>query len=448
MKKILLFVIASIAFVACNDETAPTTNIVDKTFTLSVNKVTRAQFYEGDSIITLSKDEAVSVFDISEANRLFSIVSTDGAKVKISGSAKKSTNYSILAPYSEKYEFKDSYIKGLEVPAVQTPVANGFDPKAQYVFGVTTASETVTMRTMLPLMRVGVTIDGVDRIVFTPNHAERKAAGSFTIYASNGGSCVPVNTTPTVTLQASASAKIEKGKSYFFTVLPQTYTDGFTVTAVAADGKELYRIERRNDVSLMRSTVYDLCNIGDYKGTLAAADGTMREWVDLGLPSGTRWATENVTVDASASTLFAWGMTEALTDYIWDNYPYRGAATADDAATKLWGSNWKTPSMEQFAELANTQYCVWTHAEVNGQSGCKVTSISNGNSIFLPATGYAFGTEIISPLNGNYWTSSPRYGSTDTAYRFTFSMTESVSSGNVGQAYRYYGMALRPVAAQ
>jgi hypothetical protein len=60
---------------------------------------------------------------------------------------------------------------------------------------------------------------------------------------------------------------------------------------------------------------------------------------------------------------------------------------SDDAATVNWGSGWQMPSLEQCTELINSNYTTTTRTTLNGKNGRKITSKSNGNRIFLPATG-------------------------------------------------------------
>lgn len=161
------------------------------------------------------------------------------------------------------------------------------------------------------------------------------------------------------------------------------------------------------------------------------------DYVDLGLPSGTKWATCNV--GASKPTeygdYFAWGETKPKVDYSWETYKwcngsyksftkyctdsYYGTVdnkkvldAEDDAATANWGSAWRMPTREEQDELR--EGCDWEWVEdfngsgVNGQLG---TSKANGATIFLPAAGYRRGTGLsIAGSRGYYWSSSLREG--------------------------------------
>ena len=157
------------------------------------------------------------------------------------------------------------------------------------------------------------------------------------------------------------------------------------------------------------------------------------DYVDLGLPSGTKWATCNV--GASKPTeygdYFAWGETKPKEVYSWSTYKWcKGSDDSmtkycnkskygtvdnkkvldaeDDAATANWGSAWRMPTREEIEELLDG--CSWEWVEdfsgsgVNGRLG---TSKSNGATIFLPAAGYRNDSDLsIVGLSGYYWSSS------------------------------------------
>ena len=161
------------------------------------------------------------------------------------------------------------------------------------------------------------------------------------------------------------------------------------------------------------------------------------DYVDLGLPSGTLWATENIK-DAEGNDLyFAWGETCGYTaeqvkegKFVWDDYDFAPAdwddetnygikkynktdglmilEPKDDAATVNWGEEWKTPTNEQFEELM--AYTKYEWVEIDGVSGGKFTSTVEGYTdkfVFFPAVGYADDGEVdYVGQDGNYWSSS------------------------------------------
>jgi hypothetical protein len=118
-------------------------------------------------------------------------------------------------------------------------------------------------------------------------------------------------------------------------------------------------------------------------------------WVDLGLPSGTKWATYNVGTQEihGVGTRIAWGeiatkKTFSPSAYSLNNVElpsYAGDAKYD-LATAKWGEGWYTPTKEQWDELV--EHCDWDYVMINGINGVIFTSKKTYNYIFLPSTGY------------------------------------------------------------
>lgn len=142
-------------------------------------------------------------------------------------------------------------------------------------------------------------------------------------------------------------------------------------------------------------------------------DGIIRghKYVDLGLPSGLKWATCNVGADEpwEYGDYFAWGETSPKRTYDWSTYKWCNGSDrtltkyctrsdygivdnktqldlTDDAAYVNWGSGWRMPTIEEQEELRRG--CTWTWMTLNGVRVCKVMSKTNGNCIFLPAAGF------------------------------------------------------------
>jgi len=171
-------------------------------------------------------------------------------------------------------------------------------------------------------------------------------------------------------------------------------------------------------------------------------------YVDLGLPSGTLWATCNV--GASTPTeygyYFAWGETEPKIEYSWKSYKFGYVDMTDsvykvtkyciesasghvdnkavldledDAATVNWGKAWRMPTNAEVKELVAA--CDWKWVKDykrSGIAGGLGTSKKNGNTIFFPAAGWIYDTtNIMINFSGSYWATaiadtSSLYGST------------------------------------
>ena len=181
-----------------------------------------------------------------------------------------------------------------------------------------------------------------------------------------------------------------------------------------------------------------------------AATGTINghDYVDLGLPSGLKWATCNIGASQPEDygNYYAWGETTTKSEYTEENSVTMGQPMSDfsgnatyDAARANWSSTWRMPTEAEMEELRDN--CTWTWTAQNGVNGMKVTG-SNGNSIFLPAAGHCDGSSRIGVGDfGTYWSSTP-YESIDfSAYNLYF------HSGyrSVNWNYRGYGRTVRPV---
>ena len=180
--------------------------------------------------------------------------------------------------------------------------------------------------------------------------------------------------------------------------------------------------------------------------------------IDLGLPSGTKWACCNVGANKPEDFggYYAWGETKEKKNYFaWDTYIHCNgsestchnlgsdiAGTGYDVAHVKWGDSWVMPSFDQIMELLEN--CTYEWTTVNGINGGKLTSKTNGGTIFLPAAGY-INVQFVEPSSvgtiGGFWSGTlhPRF-SYD-AYTVGFH-SRKVSCDNY---YRCSGYPVRPV---
>lgn len=174
--------------------------------------------------------------------------------------------------------------------------------------------------------------------------------------------------------------------------------------------------------------------------------------IDLGLPSGTKWACCNVGADKPEAygDYFAWGETQTKNVYNQNssianiincnNEDLNISGTGYDAARVNWGTPWQMPTLDVFKELQNNTTCEWT--TLNGVNGTRITG-SNGGFIFLPASGRKTGEESKSMGTwGAYWVSSINWWIIAQCDCFHFSSSiELEPSINFG----YDGLPIRPV---
>lgn len=149
------------------------------------------------------------------------------------------------------------------------------------------------------------------------------------------------------------------------------------------------------------------------------------EFIDLGLPSGIKWATCNIGASRPEEfgQFFAWGEVDTKEEFDLGAYKFWTAGTGkgfnhfdkynkagdallpeDDAASNLMGKEWHIPSVADFKELA--ELCIWTWTSRDGVFGYEVNG-PNSNTLFLPAAGSRMGSKFLRQNEeGEYWASS------------------------------------------
>lgn len=211
------------------------------------------------------------------------------------------------------------------------------------------------------------------------------------------------------------------------------------------------------------------------------------EWVDLGLPSGTKWATTNIGGETPADygDFFAWGEIKNCNDRLfdaWNELRWQGLKyyvsgdcgdntepifskyildsehgkidgrseldLQDDAAHVNWGIGWRIPSKMQIDELNSC--CTWIWSTLFGHHGYKVIG-PNGNSIFIPAAGMRCGgwNDEYFGIDGYYWSRTLYQhgdGKSEGAHSISFWETNH-EYGEAPEmwAYRYFAYRIRPV---
>ena len=232
----------------------------------------------------------------------------------------------------------------------------------------------------------------------------------------------------------------------------------FAAGCVNGDQGKVKKVTTENDDSNSGSN-------GSYNG---------HEYVDLGLPSGTLWATCNVgaTTPEGYGDYFAWGETTPKSIYNWSTYKYCNGGgdqltkycsnfkygyhgfsdnltvlqPEDDAATANWGSGWCIPTKKQWEELyKNTDHTwkVW-----DGVNGILFRG-KNGALLFLPAAGLGGDFNVVGSC-GYYWSSSL---STDVPsgpwfFRFyldSFGMSSYDRLDMYSCSFHYLGQSVRAV---
>lgn len=209
----------------------------------------------------------------------------------------------------------------------------------------------------------------------------------------------------------------------------------------------------------------DRCLGMPIRGIRATNEATLSpgELIDLGL--SVKWASCNIGASSPEESggFYSWGELDSKSDYTWDNYKFCMDQTgewlvkynaqdgrlylegSDDIVHKTKGGSWRMPTSDDWRELKDN--CQWNEATLNGVRGYHIVSKVNGNSIFLPRTGYMDGTQLKDTENPRYWSSSMTNGTNLSKAR---NLNDSCYYSDwAGMAYygddRYLGMPVRGV---
>ena len=232
----------------------------------------------------------------------------------------------------------------------------------------------------------------------------------------------------------------------------------FVVNRILSDESYMVSCDVNHDDEVDISDVVLLVNIilnGDLF-YLSCPDDAHPHLIDLGLPSGTKWACCNVEANAPEERggYYAWGESEVKMVYDWSTYIHcdgvrdtchdLGAnisGTQYDTAYLLWGAPWQMPSYVQAEELLSSCSSEWT--EIDGINGRKFTGPSGG-SIFLPAAGGCYSPFLFDRNNGGYyWLGMQNPEDINRASYLYFSSGDAYCGNGVN---RFYGFTIRPVA--
>lgn len=178
------------------------------------------------------------------------------------------------------------------------------------------------------------------------------------------------------------------------------------------------------------------------------------EAIDLGLPSGTLWASYNIgaTKPEEYGDYFSWGETEVRDKYYFTTYSLCDgtvtschdigeniSGTKYDVAHVKWGNGWCMPTKDDFRELVYN--CDYKETTLNGVKGFQFTG-SNGKYIFLPYTGYCWDTENSKAgTEGSYW-SATQTTSVNKAHEMSFRNDRMLWDCYIN---RFAGLTVRPV---
>lgn len=316
----------------------------------------------------------------------------------------------------------------------------------------------LTMKHLGAFVRLQLTMPKADTfssVVLESDGAKFVTSGTFDLTAATPA-ITPTATSSTYTINLTNVATTEKDQvvTVYAIVAPANLSTSQITVTVHGAGQTTY-VQTVPGKNFAARSAYNIAVETFPSGTNASGEDVSweepadpyngHEYVDLGL--SVKWATMNVgaTTPEEYGDYFAWGETEPYytaghsqdnpctnwrtgkSGYNWTNYnwcngsentltkycSYSSGGTvdnkntldaADDAATANWGGSWRMPTIEEQNELRSNCIDIWTTQ--NGVNGSKLTSLINGNSIFLPDAGYRYDNALYNAgSEGRYWLS-------------------------------------------
>ncbi len=183
------------------------------------------------------------------------------------------------------------------------------------------------------------------------------------------------------------------------------------------------------------------------------------DFVDMGL--SVDWARCNMgsTLPQLIGNYYAWGEMTTKSSYSWDNYRFgksdeltkynandgvRVLYKDDDVVYKKYSGKYRIPTKAEWEELWNN--CDSELRRINNHWGYLLTSKKNGNSIFLPLSGYMDGSQIRDCMQSRYWSSS--LSDADWVYDRARDLNESGFDYYYHGDARCLGMPIRAIRAK
>ncbi len=454
--------------------------------------VARAGF-DSEGVGYWQQGDAISVLPMSNStvqNSQFTISSGVGeAKATFSGKCELGQINLAFYPYSEKHKIGEGTTQG--------EMINYYLPDSYTYDGVDQAYSEVGGKSFNMPMQGNVTeTDGENTVKFVnvggvlAVKVDRlpSAKGTLTVTADKnicgyahfqyGDSDTPYMLTPdggkTVTFSYSNAEAFHAGV-FYLPLAPSDYTLTVKVSGEGSNGDIVYSVENRN-VTIQRGHIKPLAIATDYSKTVNG-----HKLIDLGLQSGLLWAETNIGAESVTDfgNYYSWGETATKETYTNATYAYSSTDggfskyneadgktvldPGDDVASKVWGGDFFMPTIDAVQEFFDKNSCTVssvnkTTADNTTVSGYEITSVRNGNSIFLPSAGCQEGDSIkYQNQSCAYWTSTLSKDSKAEEYMkvekcglaYLLAIGDDMddkTSKVYGFNERYFGFPVRPVA--
>lgn len=506
MKKFLVFVFGLLAALAiCGCQVREEGELVPegKVFTATMEAFdddasgveSKTSLDAGGSVLWKMGDQ-VSIFAGSTINEHYQV--TDASDGRTAAALNRVESPGFVAggdidnnvafyPYAETAELAKNgsayVIRDIDLPATQTYAQASFGNGAFPMTAVTSSTRDYNLKFKNVLGGLKLQLKGnatIAAISIIGNNNET-LCGALEVTVSE-------STTPSIRLTATEAKAVtldcgdgvqldsNTATAFIIALPPMTMAGGFTVTVTDCQGKQM-EIKTARSQTITRSNLLAMPAV-TYEG-IGPDPESESVAVDLGLPSGLKWASCNLgaTAPEEYGDYYAWGETEPYyssqslstwkdgktAGYVWASYSLCNGSYStltkynyssffgtvdyktsldpeDDAAYVKRGGSWRMPTSREWEELIDN--CTWTWTTHNGVEGYLVTG-PNSSSIFLPCAGSRRSTNFYTTYSyGEYWSSSLSTDHHECACGVNFS-SNGVSGGTTS---RCLGLSLRPVS--
>lgn len=336
----------------------------------------------------------------------------------------------------------------------------------------------LTMKHLGAFLRLQLTMPKADTfssVVLESDGAKFVTSGTFDLTVATP-TITPTATSSTYTINLTNVATTEKNQAVtvYAIVAPANLSTSNIKVTVHGTGQTTY-VQTVTGKNFAARSAYNIAIDNFPSGTNASGEDVSWEetidpynghtYVDLGLPSGTKWSPYNL--DASkpeaAGGYYAFGETSTKYNYSSNNNWASGKSITEliengyidsncnltrekDAAYVKWGGNWHIPSYTEIHELEDN--CIMSIQTVNGQKGMLFTSKINSKTLFFPFLGIKFGTSVNLKDYADHvtgWYSENTAFSGNSFLRNSFAFGETSSNVSYVCRGREEGVMIRPV---
>ena len=383
------------------------------TATMEGNPATRATFNSTGKYAEWEVNDEINIngksYKAKSAGAATSFVATDG-----DAEGETFTAYFPASLYNEGTPTLPSAIS-------ETYVAGRFNMPMY----ATSNNNELEFKNLCGVIAVTVNNDVIETVKkITVSSSDKAISGAFTVTENAAELTEPSETANTLTVTYNESVIIDEtdGNVFYIPVPAQTYTN--LTIVLDADGTGTTTsciIVKDGTATVERSKLYSVefevtaFGKGTEKATINSVE-TDVNWVQL-WEGGPKFADHNIgaTSATDCGGYYCWGKSIDKDPNLVYNEEDEVLSGDDDTATKLWGSNWRMPTIAELTDLSNN--CSWTWYDGEEKKykntnvkGCLVAGKGDykGNSVFLPAAGYwDYGNVYDQGIIGYYWSSTP-----------------------------------------